>query len=198
MRSGELKRFPTMKTKLISMGMAAGVLAVSNATAGEPLAPPALEIPVSKPVCDCFDHSSTGIDLFGVYVNPTGNNGSDIDSSLGGGLGVTSYLNSYLGFSGNAYWWHDGDSQVTSISGSMILRYPIRSLCVAPYLIGGVGGHFNSVNQWTSHVGAGIEIRVPSVSCLGIFADGTYNFADETEDYLMFRLGARIHLFDGP
>ena len=82
---------------------------------------------------------------------------------------------------------------MNSITGSVLLRYPIRSLCVAPYAVGGIGGHFNSQNQFTGHVGLGLEVRLPDISCIGLFAEGTYNWADKTEDYLVFRVGTRIN-----
>ena len=34
---------------------------------------------VMKPTCDCFDHGSTSIDLFGVYVSPVGGGDGDQD-----------------------------------------------------------------------------------------------------------------------
>ncbi|CAN5246291.1 hypothetical protein BH23VER1_BH23VER1_09190 [soil metagenome] len=106
---------------------------------------------------------------------------------------MTSYLNSYLGFSGNVYWWNDGESVVHSVTGNAILRYPIRSLCIAPYVTVGLGGHFDSVNQFTTQVGAGLEFAFPNATDLLFFVEGTYVFADTTEDYTVVRLGTRYN-----
>lgn len=157
-----------------------------------PVAPPPMEVVDLKPVCDAFDTGSTSVDLFGVYVFA---DGSDmIDDSAGGGLALTHFHNSYIGFSTGIYWWDDGDAVVHSVTGSMILRYPIRSLCIAPYVVGGIGGHFDSVNQFTGHIGGGLEIRCPSLNCVGFFVEGTYNFADKSDNYTVLRVGTRIDL----
>ena len=184
-----------MKLKLVFVGVISFLAAFDSARGGE--IPAAIQ-PMSsgyhlKPVCDCFDQGSTSIDLFGAYIMPhsTGDGGRDIDGSLGGGLALTKYNNSLLGFSTGVYWWDDGDSAVTSATASLLLRYPIRSVCVAPYAVMGFGGNFGSVSQFTGHLGAGLEIRVPRVKNLGLFVEGTYTWADATENYAMFRLGTR-------
>lgn len=182
-----------MKLNVFPIGVISSLMTFGSALGGEAL--PALEpagAPLElKPVCDCFDHGATSIDLFGVYVAPSEGAGRDIDGSFGGGIGLTRYTNSYLGFSTGVYWWDDGESTVHSVTGSVLFRYPVRSMCVAPYLITGFGGHFDSVNQLTAHAGVGLEIRVPSIKNMGVFVEGTYNWTDATENYAVFRLGTR-------
>ena len=105
---------------------------------------------------------------------------------------MTYFANSYIGFSTSVYWWDDGSSAVHTVDGSVILRYPIRSICIAPYAFGGIGGHFDSVNQLTGHVGGGIEWYCKYFKQCGIFTDAAYHWADETDNYTVVRAGARI------
>lgn len=185
-----------MKTKLLSIGLL--IAFAGAASAGVTVATPSVKNPKNPknpppivapdPGCDCFDKPGLSVDPFvgGVFGN------GDLKDSLAGGVALTGFVNSYLGFSTSVYWWDDGESAVHSVVGSAILRYPIRSACIAPYVLGGVGGHFNSVNQATGHLGGGLEIALPNVSCLGIFADGAYYWADKTDNYTVARLGLRI------
>ena len=43
-------------------------------------------------------------------------------------------------------------------------------------------------------VGGGVEARLESLNCLGVFADGAYHFAadDNDEDYTIVRLGVKL------
>jgi hypothetical protein len=135
--------------------------------------------------------SRNSIDLFGVYVTPDSHD--QFGSSFGGGLGVTSYLNAHLGFSASVYFWDNGETTVATGTGSMIVRVPIESLGIAPYLIGGGGGNMNASEEFTLHAGVGLEINVPSLSNWSAFVEGTYNWAEETGDYLSVRAGTRYH-----
>lgn len=150
--------------------------------------PPTLEVPEAL-ACLCFDQPGVAVDVFAAGI---ASSGSGTEDAIGGGLGLTGFLNPYLGFSTNVYWWDDGSSQVHSVSGSAILRYPLRKWCVAPYVLGGAGGNFDSVNQWTAHLGGGIEMACPFARCMGLFADAAYTWADKTDDYTLIRVGARV------
>ena len=50
----------------------------------------------------------------------------------------------------------------------------------------------NSVTRGNYQVGGGLDVRIPSASCLGIFAEGAYHFSEEEPDYTTVRLGLRI------
>ncbi len=184
-----------MNKKVVSLALGVFLGAGALATAGEMMysspkqSKGVMPPPLPDPGCNCFD-SSVNIDLFGVGVF---GHGSDIDDALGGGIGLTTFVNPYLGFSLNAYWW-DNDSAIHSVDGSVILRAPIVESCISPYVFGGIGGYFDSINQVTYHAGAGIEVKIDQASCLGIFADGAYHWADDTDEYTVARLGVRIQL----
>jgi hypothetical protein len=164
---------------------------LSAASAGPATPSPTVAIGDLPPVCDCFDLGGSGIDLFGIYIEPDGN--GLLEDGFGGGVGFTHFRNSYLGFSTGVYWWDEGEEVSTSVSGSIILRYPVRSLCIAPYGIGGVTGHLDSLNQFSWHLGGGVEFRIPAFDAVGFFVDATYNWADDTEDFGIFRVGTRYN-----
>jgi len=138
---------------------------------------------------NCFYAGESFLDIFGVYADPEGGDDQGYEDSIGGGLGLGHFFTEYLGARGRAYWW-DGGSAVHSINADLILRAPIQSLCIAPYIYGGVGGAFDSTNQFTQHVGGGLEMRL--TGRVGVFADYSRTFADDTGDWNLYSLGMRI------
>ena len=181
------------KICLIAGGSA---LLMSTASAGDDTwygkNPAPAKAPVPAPLC--FEAGETSLDIVSVYADPTGGggewyDGSGLDSGVGGGLALTHFYTENLGVSAGAYWW-DGNGAIHSVTGSVIYRHPLQDLCLAPYVYGGVGGHFDSVNQISGHLGAGVEYRV--TDSVGIFADYRYTWADETEDWNLYTLGLRI------
>lgn len=145
----------------------------------------------------CFLAGETSIDLLAMYVDVNNDNSSsyhygdsnDPESGMGGGIGLTHFYTRAFGTSVRAYWW-DTESVVHSATASAIVRYPMERLCIAPYVMGGVGGHFDSVNQISGHIGGGLEYRL--TNRLGLIADYTYTITDETADWGVFSLGVRI------
>ena len=135
----------------------------------------------------CFTAGEIQFDAFTLYANPQG--GGILSDGWGGGLGGSYFLNEYVGLMGRAYWW-DADPVIHSITGSAILRYPFQELCLAPYAYGGLGGHFDSVNQVGGHLGVGLEFRM--TENLGVFADWNYTWADKTEDWDVVSFGLRL------
>lgn len=140
---------------------------------------------------NCFYAGESFLDIIGMYANANGSGSGkeEYDSGYGGGFGLGYFFTEYLGARGRAYWW-DGDGAVTSINADVILRVPIQSLCVAPYAYGGLGGAFNGDNQFTQHLGAGVELRL--TGRVGVFADYSYNFADTSTDWNLYTVGMRI------
>ncbi len=146
--------------------------------------------PIPLQAENCFYAGESFLDVFGVFADPdSGDNGTGYESSFGGGVGLGHFFTEYLGARGRAYWW-DGGSAVHSLNADLILRAPIQSLCIAPYLYGGLGGSFDGVNQLTQHIGGGLEMRL--TGRLGVFADYSHTFADDTEDWNLYSLGMRI------
>lgn len=180
--------------KKLTLTILALGIALSTAQAGSDSYYYSAKAPAKDPIPlqpeNCFYAGESFIDIFGVYADPeAGDHGTGYESSYGGGLGVGHFINEYLGVRGRAYWW-DGGSAVHSLNADLILRAPIQSLCVAPYVYGGVGGAFDGENQFTQHIGGGVELRL--TGRLGVFADYSRTFADETGDWDLYSLGMRI------
>lgn len=175
-----------MKKLFLFYSVLGGLAATANAGL-EAIAPA-----YTQKSAQCFYAGETSFDLISIYVDPRGtadSHGESIEDGFGGGIGVTHFFTESFGLRGGAYWW-DTDSIVHSVTASAIVRYPIETLCLAPYVFGGVGGHFDSVNQVSGHLGAGLEYRL--TDRLGVIADYSYTFTDETEDWNMYSLGLRI------
>jgi len=143
-----------------------------------------------EPTVPCFADHELSIDTFASYQLGSGDYFED---AFGGGIALNCFWNRYFGFSleGN---WNDGaslGSPLHSVAGSLVLRAPIEGkLCLAPYVFGGGGGHFDSKNVASGHVGGGVEVRVTQK--VGIFGDGRAVFTGNDSDTLgLFRLGVR-------
>ena len=181
------------KTLLLTLS-AIGILG-GSAVAGDVWSKAPVIDEKNPPLEPCFVAGEIQFDIISIYVDPVG--GGDygdyygdesLDDSAGGGLGLGYYFTEYVGVRAEAYWF-DGGSAIHSITGSLVVRYPFQDSCVAPYVYGGGGGHFDSVNQGSGHLGAGIEMRFnPS---FGLFADYRYTWTEETEDWRMYTLGLR-------
>jgi hypothetical protein len=183
---------PHMKNALTTLSALA--LGIGSAVAGPMGAPPMAKGPVPPPlnvpnVCDCFDANTKFVSVYAAGMLP----GSDShhDDAFGGGISLSYFPVEMAGFEADATWFAD-DSVVHLITGSVVLRAPIKSSCLAPYVVAGGGIHANSVTQGVWHAGGGIDIRIQS--CFGIFADARYTWTEEEDDdYTVVRGGIRFN-----
>ncbi len=157
---------------------------ISLATAGDysakaPVAPIA-------PECTAFD---PGFEL-STYI--AGSLGGD-DDVIGGGIGIAYFFTENIGLDTN-YSVFDNDSAAHFITADMVLRFPMKSACIAPYLIGGGGIRTNSTTEGVWRLGGGIDFRPEALGNIGIFADGTYNWINggAYQDVTIVRLGVRL------
>jgi len=138
-----------------------------------------------------FKEKELSGDVFGLHVFADGD--GRLSDDFGGGIGANYFITRHFGLGVDGYWW-DGDQVsnewVSSFSGSAILRMPIDRLHLAPYVMGGVGGHFSGVEQLSFHGGGGLEYRFSPR--MGTFVDGRYVFTEDTNDFGMVRFGARF------
>lgn len=185
------------KTRLIGAGMVMGLLIAGSAWAGPrhyakayssknsviPARPVKLNVPQD---CECFA-SGPQYSLYGAGVF---SGGHGIDDGIGAGISAGYFFTENVGVELGATWF-DNHSAIHAFDASAVLRYPIPSTCIAPYIYGGVGLHANSVTQFTTHVGAGVDIRFEALDCAGVFVDGRYVFGEESDDYSILRAGIR-------
>ena len=179
------------KTILTTLALAALGLASAQAGTGyvsygkSPKAPAPMAVPS---LCECFNANTANASVFAAAILPQ-NTTDELDDALGGGISMSYFFTENVGVEGS-YSLFGTDSAVHQISGSLVLRLPIRSICLAPYALVGGSMHSDGVNQGTWHVGAGVDYRF--ASCVGIFADAQYNWAEDTSDYTTVRTGVRF------
>ncbi len=141
--------------------------------------------------CDCFEAGEFTIDALAGYAFE---DGGAVGDGWGGGVGFNYFLTEMFG-AGLRYFAFDDDfsgSVHHDISASAILRYPIPSLCIAPYVLGGGGVLANGSNDGTAHIGGGLEMRCPDLTCTGVFVDGRYNWGKDNRDYSSVNFGLRF------
>ena len=144
--------------------------------------------PIAPSGCACFD-PGFAFGVFGAAILP--DEGSD--DELGGGVLGEYFFTPYIGIQGS-YGIFATSPEHHEFDGALVLRYPITSVCVAPYVMAGGGFSSNSDDKGNYFVGGGIEARLEGLNCLGIFADGAYHFAadDGDADYTIVRLGVKF------
>ncbi len=175
------------------MKQATTTLLATIVLAGFSFAGPAGKAPMGKgpvppppiPTCNCFEPGGAFSLYAAAFV------GSDkFDDAMGAGLSASYFFTQNLGLEADATWGFT-DSTIHTVNASAVLRFPITSLCLAPYILAGGGLHTNGVTEGTAHLGAGIDVRLKD--CFGVFADARYTWADEAGDYTVIRAGVRMN-----
>ena len=142
-------------------------------------------VPPPPPSCNCFEPGGQ----FSLYAAAL--LGSDtIDDAMGAGVAVNYFFTQNVGVEVDATWAFT-DSTVHTLNGSLVLRVPIISACIAPYALVGGGVHTNGETYGTLHAGGGLDVRL--ANCFGIFADARYTWADQDDDYTIVRAGIRMN-----
>ncbi len=112
------------------------------------------------------------------------------NARLGAGLGVSYFFTRNIGIGADAYSEGTGGPVVDSLSGNLIVRFPIGESGFAPYAFGGGGHQFDLAKVWFGQVGAGVEYRfTPQV---GAFIDARWVLPEETRYFGVARLGVRF------
>ena len=180
-----------MKTKIASLLFTLALVATSLAgpatfSGKGPVIPP--------PEPTCFG-PGLDIGIFGGGFLPQHSN-DGLQNALGGGVLVDYFFNQYAGveFSYGAYAT-SGTQHL--FNGDIILRAPLHSICVAPYLMVGGGFHVDGQTVGEYHAGVGVEMRFKSMDNIGVFADGAYYWhgdGDRNRDFTLVRVGVKFHL----
>jgi hypothetical protein len=163
------------------------LLAISGAAVAGPVSYKNPKAPVMPPPpppgCECF---TPGL-AFGLF----GGGLIDGDSALGGGALIEYAFSEYIALQGS-YGLFATSPEHHNFDGALLLRYP-TSACIAPYAL--VGGGFSTNSATAGHftAGGGIEARFSSLNCMGIFADGAYNWAGGgVDNFTIVRLGVKF------
>ena len=138
----------------------------------------------------------TSFDMFGSYLAKE-NQITDLfktdihGGAWGGGIGLNYFASQNLGFGTDVNIPNNGGRFIDSYTVNLLYRFPIESIGLAPYIIGGGGRAYDPKTQWIAQVGAGLEFRTSHK--MGIFVDGRYEwFMATTPDKLELRSGLRF------
>jgi hypothetical protein len=141
----------------------------------------------------CFNDHELQLDIYGTYSvgNGSSHAGPINNHGFGGGLGVNYFFTRYIGVgaeyfvddarhnsdSVNDGHHHDGDGEDAfhHVGGSLIFRYPIDRLCLAPYAYLGGGAVLDGDSWGVGWVGVGVEYRVVP-NKIGLFVDERWNY----------------------
>ena len=138
--------------------------------------------------CTCFG-PGWAFGAFGGALFPS-HNGNAVG---GGGVLGEYFFTENIGFQGD-YGVYATHSQHHQFDGDLIVRFPIKTCCIAPYLMAGGGFSTNAQQQGDFNAGAGIEARFRSFHCMGVFIDGAYHFhgSNTDRDFTVARLGVKF------
>lgn len=173
----------TILASTLMLGAAqAGTQYVSSAP---PQAPARIDVPA---ICDCFRENTASVSIYGVGLLPDG--GGNLDDSMGAGLALDYFFTPMVGLEVDGSWAATDDA-VGIFTGSLVVRFPIDHICLAPYLFAGGGFMYDdSDTRGLAHVGAGLDYRFNHT--LGIFADGRYTWAPDDQNFTLLRAGLRF------
>jgi hypothetical protein len=188
--------------KKLSLLVLSAVLA-SNCLAGPVSYTPKAAQPVQPPLPDVSDCWKPGaaIGIFGggmIPRNLSDGCGCEDDhraKGLGGGALLEYFFTRNFGF--QASYGAYAPSPVNHVyEGDFIVRFPISSCNLAPYIMAGGGGVADGTNLGMWDVGLGLEARFESLGCMGIFVDGSYHFVTDNRerDFTLVRVGVKLHL----
>lgn len=173
-----------MSLALASSALLAGTPTYSGKSAKAPVQP----APVG---CECF---APGVFTLGVFGGGALPSDGDRDDGLGGGALFEYFFTENIGL--QASYGAYAPNPVHHVYGAdLVVRFPIDSLCIAPYILGGGGAVSNGSTGGYWDAGLGIDVRLPSWNCAGIFADAAYHWsAGDNEDFTLIRLGVKFPL----
>lgn len=172
--------------KKIALPVVASFAIAASAFAGQPMAEskdykaPAPEL--------CFKDQEFQLDVFGSYTDSRSDNPHA--DGFGGGVALNYFFirNLGVGVDGNLF---DGDANgVWSTTGRIIARFPIDSICLAPYVFGGGGYEVNGEGFGTLHAGGGLEYR--ATPTIGVFGEGRYTWGEDDRNSAQARVGVRF------
>jgi hypothetical protein len=162
-------------------------VAISGAAIAGPVSyknPKAPVMPPPAPTgCECF---APGF-MLGAFGGAVLGN----EDALGGGILGEYAFSPYIALQGS-YGLYATQSEHHQFDAALILRYPITSLCLAPYAMVGGGFSTNADTRGDFLVGGGLDLRLPSASCMSIFADGAWYVLGDNDDQTIVRLGVKF------
>lgn len=120
---------------------------------------------------------------------------SNLSNELGGGFALGYFFGHNFGIEGS-YALHGGGDAEHVGKMNAVYRFPLGGECcstIAPYVFGGPGVVSANTSEFMWNLGGGVDVRFESWGCLGVFADFSYNWVDQTlPDFTQIRAGMRF------
>ena len=126
------------------------------------------------------------LDLLGTYA--TRDRKGRSEDAWGLGAGINYFITRNIGVGADTY--ADAFHAPYLLNASVIYRYPLPDIGLAPYGFAGFGRQWEYAPQWTGHLGAGAEFRFNRKT--GVFLDVRGVFPDRTKEYALWRAGVRL------
>ena len=171
------------------LGISATAAFAGPMSSGKGGATPALNVPA---VCDCFEANSLSFSTYagGMISNGgAGNGGESLDDAFAAGIALDYFFTQNVGLEADATFITTS-SEISLVTGSVVVRAPVKSACFAPFVLAGGGIHADGVTQGVWHAGGGLDLRL--ANCWGIFADARYTWAEDSDNYTLLRGGVRF------
>ncbi len=156
---------------------------------GKTPAAPALQVPS---LCDCFEANSASFSTYiGGLVSSggAGHGQESLKDAFAAGIALDYFMTENVGLEADATFIATS-SEISLFTASVVLRAPIKSACLSPFVLAGGGLHADGVTQGVWHAGGGVDFRL--ANCWGIFADARYTWAEDSDCYTLLRGGVRF------
>ena len=111
------------------------------------------------------------------------------DSSFAPGIGVNYFLTKHLGVGATTHWDNWDGTFFDNISGEGYFRWPFERLPLAPYAVASIGYSFETEEAFEA-LGVGAEWRFNEK--WGVFGDVRWQFNNDTDNGVAFRVGLRL------
>jgi hypothetical protein len=131
---------------------------------------------------ELFGDRETSLTVFGGWIDKD-------DTKVAPGIGFTHFPSRQWGWGVMTHWENYDGSLFDNVSGEGYFRFPLRGLSLAPYAVGAVGYSFET-DEFFEAVGGGLEWRFDRK--WGIFGDARWQFNNDTDDGIAFRVGVRM------
>lgn len=154
--------------------------------------PPPPQVPQNTFVSP-FSGPSWNVGGFLEWLTP---DADQADTVFGGGIMAEHFFTDFFGLSGSAAWARPNDDLLHSYTMDLVLRYPLASISLAPYVLGGGGALVTDGTDLVGRAGVGLEWR--PTTAIGVFTDWLYHFpgggggADDLEDFQTIRAGMKF------
>lgn len=194
--------------KKIAFSLLAAVAVTGTSFAGTQVYASSKEYKQPLPPETCFLDQELQIDIYGAYVVGEGPShaGTVRNHGWGGGVGVNYFFTRNIGIGVDGTWIaakenaaspgvNDSRTVFHNVTGSLIVRFPIDEICLAPYLFVGGGYHVDGEDWASAHAGVGLEYRVVP-NKVGLFTDARFTYFGDRfgrgdQNNVMIKAGVR-------